>query len=652
MAFVFIMPLKFGLVNLDTLHPQISNTIIFIDPLEQWPEELAQMCILVLVILWGARSISEKKIALRYSRADIFLWGFMAAVVISTVGSSVKHSSLVGLRQFAGYLLLYYFLLNNFTSSVRRERLLEVFLIAVGVIAAAGVYQYLYDFDRMSAEIPRLAPKNLQSPLLARIAGRRVFSTFVYPNVFAGFLLMAIPICVSFATYQGRRLRPGGTKWKFILAVVLVVATFICFFLAGSKGGYLCLAVSVTLGLIIFRRWWNLKWRCLVVVFVALAAMGIAFLHTPKGAAMLRHGRFTFSERFSYWRAGVRMIERAPIFGSGLNTFKDLYPIYKDPLATPSKSAHNNYLQLMVETGVVGATFFILFWLGMVVAAGKKIISGWRTEKKIDTSRMILVGCFLGLVGFMLHNVVDFDLYVPSIAMSAWFFAALALPESGLIRIRNFDLSSSARQLTVFVIILAVCGGGIYCTSRLFHGRVYFSSGEDILYGRAEGSELQAIEEIEHGLRLDPLNQNYHLLLGQLHFRQNRYIKAIESLKKAHELDPLSHQIRFKLAMAEFRYAEMIHRLDWDRFFEDMEATIRLFPTSSFYRFIYAYHLDQAGRLEAACTQLMTALVLDPGLEKTLHTIETNYNDPEVTAAAGAVRALVRMAPLPPTRIF
>ncbi len=288
----------------------------------------------------------------------------------------------------------------------------------------------------------------------------------------------------------------------------------------------------------------------------------------------------------------------------------------------------------------------------MVVAAGRKIFSRSGIPRSFDSGRMVAVGGFLALIGFLLHNFVDFDLYVPSIAMSAWFIAALIAPESGLIRTQNFDLSRPAHRVAVFVAILLICGGGVYWTSRIFHSRVYFSVGEDILRGRNAGSEFEGIETIEHGLRLDPLNHNYHLFLGEIHFQRYRYKRAIGFLEEAQRLNSLSHRIQFDLACARFRYGKMHHWIKWERFLADLEATVRLFPGEPFYRFIHAYYLNRTGRKEAAREQFMTVLVLDPGLKKTLRTVERIYNDPGVAATAGAGWVWVRLLQLWPAGTF
>lgn len=652
-VFVFMMPLKYGLPNLDVLATQVSNTISFTDVIEQWPEELAQVFILLLAFLWGAKCIFEKRLALRYTRMDIFLWGFIAAVVISTAVSVVKHSSLIGLSQFLSYVFLYYFLLNNFHDRNRRRTLITAFLAAVVFITAIGFYQYFVGFRMTLPEVQRTIPKEQQGTYMAIIAARRVTSTFVYPNVLAGFLLLAIPpgFCYMFA--RKKWLGQRETAWQFVLIALALAASITCFILTKSKGGYICFAISGLLGLIILWRRLNLGRRWLVLLLAVLIIAAAGFVHTPQGRYLVRRGAYTFSERISYWQGGLKMMKRAPVTGNGLNSFKDLYPLYKPLMAKPARNAHNNYLQLAIEIGIPGAIFFIMFWLGIVAAAGKKAFSRREDQNQADKGDLIVAGGFLALIGFLLHNIVDFDLYVPSIAMTAWFMAAMIIPGCGIARIVNIKLKSSGRQLAVFLAILIICGGGIYWATRMLKARVSFAAAEDFIYGRVEGgSTWMGTEELKRGLKLDPFNHNYHLLLGRVYFEEGLHHRAFDSLKKAKKLSPLSHRIQFSMAVAKFRKFIVPSENAWDQFLSDLETTLELYPSSPFYRFIYFSYLDRAGRREQAEEQLISAIALDPGLERTLHRIKVNYNDPEVVAAAEDLWVLLKLLSLGPVRVF
>jgi O-Antigen ligase len=651
-VFVFVMPLKFGLINYDVLSPEVSRTVSFeLD--EQLPEDLAQIMVLALILLWGAKAIFEKRISFCYTRADVFLSVFMIFVIVSTLFSSVKHSSLVGLRQFSSYFLLYYFFLNNLDDRRQRRIFGYIFLSAAGVIGLYGVYQYVWGFDRIVADVYSWAPPHLVGDYLIRIAGRRVFSTFVYPNALAGFLLLALPVGAMTAISFFRDKEKLNRYGRLVLVGVMLAATIVSFVLSGSKGGAICLAVTVFAGILILWRKSNLSSKWVIIIITAAIAGVVVFISTPGGKALVKAGKFTFSERVSYWKAGIRMVAAKPVFGHGANSFKDLYTIYKDPFANPVKNAHNNYLQLAVETGIAGAVAFVLFWLSIIFFAGRKIRSIPKEGGMTGEKSLLIIGPFLGLVGFLIHGVVDFDLYVPSITMTAIFFAAIIVKEAGAERRIELELRTSARQVVFLALLLGVCGSGIWWTKRQFEAGTHFGYGEDILYGRVkEGSPMKGTRAIEEGLRLDPFNQNYHLLLGNVYLQNRRYVKGIEHLEKARELNPISHRILFTLTMARYRHEKALNKLDVDKFLDGMEQTIRLFPSSTFYRSIYAWHLEQAGRKEEALDQMFVVIALDRGLEKTLQTLENYYDENEVNVAIEAVKSGIKISSTQPAGLF
>ena len=651
-AFVFVMPLKFGLISYDVLSPEVSRSVAF-GLGEQLPEELAQIMVLLLILLWGAKAIFEKKVSFRYTRADVFLWVFMVFVIVSTLLSSVKHSSFMGLRQFSSYFLLYYFFLNNLDSSRQRSIFKYIFLASAGVIGVYGVYQYVWGFERMVTDVYSWAPPNLVGDYLIRVAARRVFSTFVYPNALAGFLLLALPLGAVTAISLFREEKKSNRYRRLIPVGIMLAATLVSFVLSGSKGGAICLALILLAGTFILWRKSELSSKWVIIIIAAAMIGALVLFSTPRGKALFKVGEFTFSERVSYWKAGVRMVQARPLFGHGPNSFNDLYPIYKQPRANPVRNAHNNYLQLAVETGIPGAAAYVLFWLSIIWLAGKKISSLPNQPGTFGADSLLIIGPFLGLVGFLLHGIVDFDLYVPSITMSAIFFAAIIARETAAERKIELELKSSARQALFLALLLVICGGGIWWAKRQFEAGTYFGHGEDILYGRVKGGSLRkGIKALEEGLRLDPSNQNYHLLLGNIYLQNRRYVKGIEHLEKARVLNPVSHRILFTLTMARYRRGKALNKPDIDKFLKGMEQTISLFPSSTFYRSIYAWHLEQAGRKEEALDQMFKVIVLDRPLEKTLQTLQNYYDEVEVTAAIEAVRVGIKISSTGPAGLF
>jgi O-antigen ligase len=81
-----------------------------------------------------------------------------------------------------------------------------------------------------------------------------------------------------------------------------------------------------------------------------------------------RQAGFWEKDRISIWRDAWRIIHGRLIFDEGLGTFQWLFPAYEkmDP-NTPARYAHNDYIQALVETGIMEITDFSLYIPGVAV---------------------------------------------------------------------------------------------------------------------------------------------------------------------------------------------------------------------------------------------------------------------------------------------
>ena len=124
--------------------------------------------------------------------------------------------------------------------------------------------------------------------------------------------------------------------------------------------------------------------------------------------------------RLSYWRAGWRMAKTYFWTGVGLGNFRTAYPNHQAPIDGDVKMAHNDYLQILCETGIFGALAFCAFWAYFAVWGARRIIAlaGFR-------KRLVPVGLYAGVLAFLLHSIVDFNFYNPSLAYYAFLLAGV-----------------------------------------------------------------------------------------------------------------------------------------------------------------------------------------------------------------------------------
>jgi O-antigen ligase len=119
------------------------------------------------------------------------------------------------------------------------------------------------------------------------------------------------------------------------------------------------------------------------------------------------------------------MFLKKPFLGWGLGTFSTVYPGFRSFYATFFvNQAHNDYLQLLVETGLAGFSIAVWFWVVVFRGAARKL-GKWNET----ASGALTVAALLGCIGILVHSFVDFNLQIP--ANAALFYVLCAIAASG-----------------------------------------------------------------------------------------------------------------------------------------------------------------------------------------------------------------------------
>jgi O-antigen ligase len=123
-------------------------------------------------------------------------------------------------------------------------------------------------------------------------------------------------------------------------------------------------------------------------------------------AMPINNDNFAIVERLAHWQAATYMANAHPWIGVGLGNYEAVYPAYRIPSwPHPLGHAHNDYLNTLAETGIIGLIGYLLSWAAIVYWT-------WRALQQPDP---ILRGLALGLLGtwthLAIHSLVD-KLYV------------------------------------------------------------------------------------------------------------------------------------------------------------------------------------------------------------------------------------------------
>ena len=142
------------------------------------------------------------------------------------------------------------------------------------------------------------------------------------------------------------------------------------------------------------------------------------------------HSELSSDIRLAIYRDSLHMFAQRPILGWGLATFSDVYPEFRSFYTNAFVNrAHNDYLQLLTETGVLG--FGIGIWF--LVAALRPAIRKAQTWSA-DVNGAVALAALLGIAGILLHSFVDSNLQIPANALLFYVLCSVAAMDS---RFRN-----------------------------------------------------------------------------------------------------------------------------------------------------------------------------------------------------------------------
>lgn len=262
-----------------------------------------------------------------------------------------------------------------------------------------------------------------------RLTGQRAYASFSDPNMLAGWF--NVFILMIFAGLIGA-IHTSNSKAIWISATTLLLFS-IAQGSTGSLSGIVCL--TITLPLLLISTWRGKKSSQKTIAAVAAALIvAIAFAASRSGndqpgeklKALSQHSSFTV--RVEMAQATLQMYQDHSWLGSGLGSFRLLYPRYRGPLDTGSAGslAHNDYAQFLLEGGPLLLCALLLMWMtafASVWDVHKKTAVGMPSKE--DTIR---TGAVFGLIALLLQAGMNFIFYSASLALTAGVLLALSAP--------------------------------------------------------------------------------------------------------------------------------------------------------------------------------------------------------------------------------
>ena len=407
-------------------HPRLTNnallmsaaTVLLLGPLafgavEPWSIFALEASAVLLLAAWAYRQWIHRELEVSDHVLYRPMAAFFALALVQWLAGTTAYRlvTYTHLLLYAAYGMLAFVVTQTLRRSSQFELLAKLFT-GYGVVVA------------LFAILQGLAPNGKLYWFRVLEQGGAIYGPYVNHNHYAGLMEMLTPFPLVLAA---TRFTDGNRKIAMAGIAALMAASI---FLSGSRGGMAAFVAEIVVLSVLMVRKREGSWKQ-PLLLGAFLAMVIVFLVWMGGNELTRRLASIHSEtreeisggvRLAIDRDCLRMFVKRPLLGWGLGSFPIVYPEFRSFYTTLFvNQAHNDYLQLLVETGLAG--FSIAVWFLVLVfrhAAGK--LKDWTG----NASGALTVTALLGCVGILLHSFLDFNLQIPANAALFYVLCAIA----------------------------------------------------------------------------------------------------------------------------------------------------------------------------------------------------------------------------------
>jgi O-antigen ligase len=320
---------------------------------------------------------------------------------------------------------LFLFLLH-WRPSDNRTRITNHFVIA---ILLTGAFESLYGMFEFFSGHRHILHRD-GSFFVSAVTG-----TFINRNYFAGYLLMVIPLSVGYflsrealqkSQFMSWRHRLSSIDEKTLLIAFSIIVMILGLIFSASRMGILSLLLSLSLIIFLFKdpHQRGRQFSRISVLILGLALLWAAWIGLDAVISRFFTTSEDFKGRWMIWANTFQILKDFPLFGSGLGTFSQIFPMYRSfHIQGLVTHAENDYLQLASEVGFIGIGLLLILFIFLFF----KIVSGIRSLSPWEPQRFIRIGGLVGILALMFHSLVERNIQVPANAFLFTFILALVL---------------------------------------------------------------------------------------------------------------------------------------------------------------------------------------------------------------------------------
>ncbi|MCF8052996.1 MAG: tetratricopeptide repeat protein [Desulfobacterales bacterium] len=489
---------------------------------------------LFLLVLWLGSGLTRRRLEFPATLPSIALLLLLAWGAVSFLWAV---NEVLAFRQWMIWLSSWIFFVVLASTLRGQEQVQRLFfcVFAAGVmVAGLGLLQYFLGVDWV---------RQLVAPA----------ATFGNKNMAAEFVVLAFPVAIGLFFMSRRPAAVAASS-----AGIILLASFI--FHSFTKASWMAATAELLLmGIFLLGKRSEVFTRLdrqkkIAAVLVVFSLLFVSQL-SSKGFEPRTHDAATavsavfsgpeteafdtsLSVRLRYWENTGVLIADHLIFGVGLANFRVVYPEYQMAAVEQYRKGgatyytHNDYLQIIAETGLIGLLLFFF-------VIGTAVYSAVRAMRNADTFRgwLLSLSSFAALAGIAVNAFFSFPLQLPAAVFYSAVFLAI-LNFSAVTAGRDDRTSKRAPTLSVpwhpaagwTGLALGIMAFGV----SLVHSHALVSADYYNYRMMAAISRKNWEMAVQHGqesLRRDPEHWKSRFLIGQALFMKGKYAEALESYR-------------------------------------------------------------------------------------------------------------------------
>lgn len=391
--------------------------------------------------------------------------------------------------------------------------------------------------------------------------GSYTVGPWVYHNHYAGFMELLSPLAIALFLFYKPRVTPNegwrqrivdfftmpGTSQHMLYGFGAVLITM-SVFVSLSRGGILTIFASLMVFFLLYHLKKPKHGRLTLTLVICCVLTSVSWFGWDVIVAEFNQGVDQATGaikdgRLDIWRDCWQLILAFPLFGAGFGTFVEIFPSFRTiPGSAFFVHAHNDYLELLTDGGVIGIGLAGWFVLAVLYHGWKKI-----RVRRDKFSVLLGIGAMTGIIAILVHAITDFNMHNGAVGIY-FFFLCGVLVAAGNSRFAAYGAQSLLSRYSLGR--NALCGIGVLgCVAvllvvqyRILAGFMAYGQVKNIYVSQYLSQERldDLVDGIEKARRLDPFHGGYSSALASTSLHQGEYQRARDYHFEAARKSPTS----------------------------------------------------------------------------------------------------------------